>query len=117
MISLAATAAESHRGSVGQVLSQSLRDIADSPHFASTVEAAKVHLRSGTIIAFDDLAKRASAIASAWQHGHRFNPAAVVHSIENVAAADVRELANELAALPSRHVVHPDTTSREEVAP
>jgi hypothetical protein len=116
-INLAATVADSHIQPVTDILSRSMRQLAEDPNIATTVEVAKLHLRSGTLIAFDDLGKRASAIASAWQHGHRFNPGAVVQAIESVTAFDVRELAYELATLPSRRLIYPDITSSEEGVP
>lgn len=117
MINVAATVADSHIQPVTDILSRSMRQLSDDAHIASTVEVAKLHLRTGTLIAFDDLARRASAIASAWQYGHRFDPAAVVQAIESVTPSDVRELANELAARASRHLIHPDITSSAERFP
>ncbi|WP_431218294.1 M16 family metallopeptidase [Leifsonia xyli] len=91
------------------VLAHAMRDLSRDPLLESSVDAAKCHLRTGTILAFDDLAKRAAGIASAWQRGHAWDHAAILQSIDDVTTDEIRKLASKLAALP-RHdieIAHP----------
>ncbi|WP_285116257.1 insulinase family protein [Leifsonia sp. fls2-241-R2A-40a] len=108
LISAFATVATSDEDAAARAMADAMHDLASDPLLAERVDVAKAHLRTGTLIAYDDLPRRVSALASSWERRRRFSPAEVIRAIDRIRPASVAALAGVLSSSPVEFIGHED---------
>ncbi len=111
LISAFATVAASDDQAAGEIMECAPQNLASDPLLAERVDLAKAHLRMGTLIAYDDLPRRVSALASSWERRQQFVPSGVLKAIDRVSPEAIAELVGTLSSLAPQHIVYEEESA------